>query len=211
MRRYDGYKYTFYSNDLSNPNSLGGTWIQSLCASRTGDIWIGTKKDGLDRFDPATGKFKHFRFDPKDINSISNDDIRSILEDREGILWIGTAEGLNRFDPSTGNIKRFYHDPKDPQSLSCNQVVKVYEDREGTIWVGTGNILHDEGGKTDEGGLNRLDKKTGKFTRFLHEKNNPESLINNKVKPSLRTAGELFGLVQLVTACILWTGQKVPF
>jgi ligand-binding sensor domain-containing protein len=63
LRRYDGYKYTFYSNDPSNPNTLGGTWIQSLCASRTGDIWIGTKKNGLDKLDPATGKFRHYRFD----------------------------------------------------------------------------------------------------------------------------------------------------
>ena len=51
--------------------------------------------------------------------------------------------------------------PNDPFSLSCNRVRKIYEDKQGTIWVGTGSVWDGEGGETDEGGLNRFDKKTG--------------------------------------------------
>ncbi len=54
-------------------------------------------------------------------------------------------------------------------TLSCNQVMNIYEDRQGTIWVGTGSVWDGQGGETEEGGLNRFDKKTGKFIRYLHE------------------------------------------
>jgi len=43
-------------------------------------IWVGTYGGGLDRLDPGTGKFIHFRHDPADPRSISNDYIRAICE-----------------------------------------------------------------------------------------------------------------------------------
>ena len=42
--------------------------------------------------------------------------------------------------------------------------MKVYEDRQGIIWVGTGSVWDGSGGETDEGGLNRFDKETGRFS-----------------------------------------------
>ncbi len=32
------------------------------------------------------------------------------------------------------------------------------------------------------GGLNKLNKKTGKFTRYLHDEKDPHSLIDNRVR-----------------------------
>ena len=34
----------------------------------------------------------------------------------------------------------------------------------------------------NEGGLNRFDRNTGTFTRYLNDPKNPHSLINNKVR-----------------------------
>ncbi len=156
--------------------------MESLYADSKGYIWIGTLGQGLDRLDPSTGDFVHYRFDRNDPNSISNDTVRSILEDRDGMLWIGTQNGLNHFNPQTGECKRYVHQFDDPYSLSCNRVMKVYEDRQGTIWIGTGSVWDGQGGETDEGGLNRFDKETEKFYRYLHEPGNNQSLIDNKVK-----------------------------
>lgn len=182
LRRYDGYNYTFYSNDPQNPASLAGNWIEALCVSSNGNLWIGTYGFGLDMLNPATGNFTHFPYDPLARNGVSSDSITALWEDSEGLLWIGTAKGLDRYDPVTSTFKNYYHNAKDPYSLSCNQVTKIYEDRTGTIWVGTGSVWRGEGGEIDEGGLNRFDKKTGKFIRYMHESANPQSLINNKVK-----------------------------
>ncbi len=192
LRRFDGYHYTFYSNDPLDSNSLAQNWVEALCAGKDGAIWIGTPNEGLDRFDPATGKFKHFKHNPKNSNSLSNNNIKALLQDREGILWIGTSKGLDTYNAKTGKFEHYYHKANDPNSLSCNQVEKIYEDRQGNIWVGTGSAWYDQGGETDEGGLNRFDKKTGKFIRYLHDPNNPHSLINNKVKAIFEDSRDTF-------------------
>ncbi len=57
----------------------------------------------------------------------------------------------------------------------------IYEDRQGTIWVGTGSPFSQDD-PARGGGLNKLDKKTGKFTRYMHDANDPHSLINNIVR-----------------------------
>jgi ligand-binding sensor domain-containing protein len=92
LRRYDGYSNTLYSNDPLDPNSLAGNWVVSICADSKGFIWIGTQGYGLDRLDPTTGNFEHFRYNAKNSNSLSNDTVWTILEDGDGILWIGTQK-----------------------------------------------------------------------------------------------------------------------
>src|SRR6266487_1228179 len=51
LRRYDGYHYTFYSNDPLDSNSLAQNWVEALCAGRDGTIWIGTADRGVDQLD----------------------------------------------------------------------------------------------------------------------------------------------------------------
>jgi len=50
-------------------------------------VWVGTDK-GLEKYDPATNSFTHFRHNNKDPNSISYDTIFSLLVDKTGDLWI---------------------------------------------------------------------------------------------------------------------------
>ncbi|MEI8112115.1 MAG: two-component regulator propeller domain-containing protein [Bacteroidia bacterium] len=176
--RYDGLRMTSYKPDLKNPNSLGGNYPEYLFADSTGILWIGFYGTGLDRFDPETGNFTHFRYKKDDPSSLSSDTVASVLMDHDGNLWVGTYGGLNLLDQKTGKFTRFSHSESDPASLSCNKIRAIYEDRKKTLWIGTGNPFV---GNTD-GGLNRFDPKTGKFTRFMHDPSDPNSLINNKVR-----------------------------
>ena len=132
----------------------------------------------MDRLDPVTGKFTHFRHDLKDSTSLSHDFVRAILEDRAGNLWIGTHGGLDRFDPKTEKFVHYRYDSNDSTSLSCNRVRAICEDRAGTLWIGTGSNWPQEGNDTNEGGLNRMNKLTGKFIRYLNDPKNPHTLIN---------------------------------
>ena len=182
LRRYDGYHYTFYSHDPLDSNSLAQNWVEALCAGRNGIIWIGTADSGLDRLDPSTGQFIHFRYNPKNDNTLINDHVTAILEDKEGMLWVGTKGGLNRYNPKTGNFQRWDYQSHNSSGLSCNSIEKIYEDRQGNIWIGTGSVWDTEDPEVGYGGLNRFDKKTGKFIQYLHDPNDPHSLINNKVK-----------------------------
>jgi ligand-binding sensor domain-containing protein len=62
--------------------------------------------------------------------------------------------------------------------LSSNNVRAIYEDRTGVLWIGAGLYWENN----NDGGLNRFDRKTETFTRYLNDPKNPHSLINNKVR-----------------------------
>ena len=56
-------------------------------------------------------------------------------------------------------------------SLSSDAVFAIQEDLSGAIWVGT-----------DGGGLNRFDKRTGKFRHYQLDSETPKSLSSNRIK-----------------------------
>jgi ligand-binding sensor domain-containing protein len=134
---------------------------------------------GLDRYDPVTGTFTHYRHKPDDLNSIANDTVTSVLVDHLGNIWVGNYGGLDLLDPKTGSFKHYPNKPGDPSSLSSNIIRTVYEDRSGDLWVGSGLVWSSD---WKDGGLNLFNRKTGTFKRYLHDPTNENSLINNKVR-----------------------------
>ncbi len=181
LYKYDGNNYTFYRHEAGNPNSLAVKALEHVFADENGIIWIATFGGGMERLDPETGIFTHFRHHANDKTSLLDDRVSCIIKDREGMMWIGTNGGLEKFDPKIGRFTHFAHNETDANSLSNNQVRVIYEDSQGTIWVGTGSPNHDET-PIGEGGLNKLDKKTGKFTRYLYDSKNPNGLIDSRVQ-----------------------------
>src|SRR5665213_1118622 len=95
--RYDGTHMKKYLNDSKDSNSLGGHgYPECMVADSSGIIWIGFwVGGGLDKFDPATGKFTHFRHKANDAGSLANDTVGAVLIDHLGNLWVGTISGLN--------------------------------------------------------------------------------------------------------------------
>ncbi len=176
--RYDGSHMKRYGYDFRNPNSLGGNYPECLYTDDSGIIWIGFYGQGLDRFDPLTDTFTHYSHDPNDLKSLANDYVSAVLVDHLGNVWVGTDNGLDLLDPKTGTFTHFKHQVNDTTSLSFNEVRALYEDRSGILWVGTGLGFASD----DDGGLNRFNRTTGTFTRYLHDPDNPKTLINNKVR-----------------------------
>lgn len=91
-----------------------------------------------------------------------------IMQDKTGFLWVGTQGGLNRYDGHTFEV--YSHDPRNPESLSHDYVLTIFEDSNGLLWIGTGG-----------GGLNKFDRKTGKFSSYKKQPGNSNSLSNNNV------------------------------
>lgn len=179
--RYDGtnmQKYAYNPEDPDDPKALGGYYPECFYIEESGIIWIGFYGQGLDRFDPHSNTFTHYRHDRDDPESLSNDIVTSILSDHQGNLWIGTYSGLDLFDRTTGKFTNKSYDAADAHSLSCDTIRSLYEDHQGTLWVGTGLAWASD----KRGGLNRYNRDTGNFTRYMHDPKNPKSLINNKVR-----------------------------
>ena len=185
--RYDGIDMTVYLPDAGDPHSIGGRTIRALYEDRRGDLWAGTFRGGLSRYDRAAARFVTYRHDPNDPNSLPPHSVRFIHEDQRGQFWLitrqvpGPFSYLNRFDPATGAVTRYRHDPNDAGSLSHDVVsehvrngnVGIFaflEDRNGAIWVGTPG-----------GGLNRYDPATDAFAHFRHDPADPKSLGDDRV------------------------------
>ena len=95
-------------NRLTKEDGLSSDVVYDLHQDRYGFLWIATH-GGLDRYDGY--RFRHFRYDPHDSNSISGNFVHCIKEDNDGILWLTNNNGLNSLDPRTGLIKRFAPSP----------------------------------------------------------------------------------------------------
>jgi len=176
--RFDGTHMTRYQNDPKNPNSLGGYYPECLFADSSGNIWIGFYGVGFDKFDPFSNTFTHYRHKKDDPESLADDFVTAILVDHLGNTWIGNYGGVDLLDQKTGKFKHFSSKPGDSTSLSDNTVRAIYEDKKGDLWIGTGFAF----ANSPDGGLNRFNRNTGTFTRFLADPKNPHSLIDNKVR-----------------------------
>jgi len=90
-----------YSPDMSScirfPDRHSGDVgvIYSIFEDNEGNIWLGTKGDGLIRISLENGNYswKHFKADPNDSESLSSNNIYSISQDRDGRIWVGTYGG----------------------------------------------------------------------------------------------------------------------
>src|SRR6185437_3105015 len=104
------------------------------------------------------------RYDPKNENSIANDDIRCFYEDKNGDMWVGTYNaGISIYHHTTHT---FTHLTKVGNNLGNNIVYSIFGDKSGNIWVGTLG-----------GGLNKYTNETQKFTSYTTE----NGLCNNSI------------------------------
>ena len=175
LNRYDGYTFTHYQSIPFDSTSIASDLIHSgLYEDRSGAIWVGNTTGELNRLDPLTGDFTHWKHIPGDTTSLSYGSVTAIHERQSGDLWVGTQGsplrgrgGLNRMNRSNGTFTRYLHDPDDPTSLSNNNVRDLFEDDTGRLWISTAN------------GLNRMDSETGTFTRYLHGAGDPNGVADD--------------------------------
>lgn len=98
-----------------------------------------------------------------------NSFIFDIKEDQFGFLWFGTNEGLFRYDGY--EFKVYRHTIRDTTTLSSPNIRDICETRNGELWIGTNY------------GLNFLDRRTGKFQRFLlAPRNEPTTKSTNLIR-----------------------------
>ena len=170
-------RFEHFQNEPGNPNSLSDNFITEIREGRHGNLWIATL-NGLNRFNPLKKTFQRYYHDPANPNSLAHNRIDAVYEDLQGIVWVGSRMagpegGLTKFDPQAGTYSRYQHQPDDPKSLSQNQITWICEDPADNgkiLWVGT-----------NPGGLNKLDRETNQFTRYMHVPGDPNSLSEDVI------------------------------
>ena len=116
----------------------------------SGRLWIGTRGDGIDVLDPATGGLEHLSSTSAD-DPLARANVLSLLHDRRGTLWVGTrGDGLYRSGGPDAGIDQLTVD----DGLASNVVHAIVEDERGHLWMSTNR------------GVSRLDPVTGRFRNY---------------------------------------------
>lgn len=153
LNRYDGYGILAYRHDPDDPQSLADNNIGSLHQDAAGRLWIGTLNGGLNRFDPASGRFQRYLPQAGSPTTMPDPWVRAALSDPAGRVWAATGNGLARLQDARVTV--FRHHPEQPDSLSHNVLRSLHVDAGGRLWIGT-----------EGGGLNRHDPGAEGFVRY---------------------------------------------
>ena len=146
-----------FKHSPSNPLSLPDNIVGPLFQKKENTMWVSTDK-GIRVLDETTQKFSLFP-DTENLKNFNDSGVTNIFQDKQGIIWFSTwGKGLIRYNPEDHSKNFFYSNEGDSSTISINNVGQIFEDRSGVLWAGTNN------------GINRLDKKTGKFVRYLDGK-----------------------------------------
>lgn len=181
-RKTDTYTH-FQASKTNSGQHLVHNMIRKLYCDRFGYIWIGTK-GGADRFDPKTGRFKHFHF-PK-VYHMPTDWVYEFMEDHNGNLWIGTWTGIGKYDRKK---EQFYiYDVY--KTLPKHSVRQIIEDKKFNLWVAT------------EGGLAKIHRDS---SHGFIEKLTPTFYLNNPKDSNSLTDDRIYSML-IDEEGIIWLG-----
>jgi ligand-binding sensor domain-containing protein len=119
--------------DKSNSNLVDNDLL-SVTIDKNGNIWIGTSKFGLIKFDGE--KFTTFN---KDNSKIKGKCISPVFADSKGNVWVSFSQpndGLATYDGSVWTV--FTEKDVDVEKIS---VISICEDKQGTLYFGGSNGL----------------------------------------------------------------------
>ena len=164
LARYDGYDMEVFLPDPNDSNSIFPRFLVALAQDDTGMIWIGSYTNGLSRYDPNTGRFKNYRSDPTNPESLPGSKVEKICPADDG-LWLALGDaGLVRFDGEKFHrVPIMLPDgPMDLDSYPELTSLLITDDR---IWAGT-----------LRNGLAIRDRRGGSWRLLRHDPDDPRSL-----------------------------------
>ncbi len=112
--------------------------IRVIYEDSEAQLWIGTRFNGLFRFNPKTQVFtEHLVHDPRDQNSLSHNTVAALME-HKGKLWIGTSGGgLSIWDPKNRSTTRCTISNSSPAGVNSETIRSMLKDQNGNLWLGS--------------------------------------------------------------------------
>ena len=138
---------------------------------RSGTLWIGTTNHGLiKRLTTLSNasisdevRYKQYKRQSNDPNSLGSNNIQSIYEDLKGLLWIVTDRGLSKLDIEEETFKNY----TEKDGLPSNVILAILDDEKGNLWIST------------PGGLSKFDSNLEVFQDFDERDGLPMIGFNN--------------------------------
>ncbi|WNC69574.1 EAL domain-containing protein [Thalassotalea nanhaiensis] len=127
LNRYDGYEFSYYRNEIDNPNSLLNNFVRVVFVDSSNGLWVGTQS-GLSKYNPKTNEF---------INTYSkfkDQAIWSIFEDNKKDIFISTGDSLHKLNKQTETFSKinFRENTK-----NLKEIKSIFQDDNNYYWLGT--------------------------------------------------------------------------
>ncbi len=133
--------------------------VSTIMETADGEIWVGTKYDGLLHLDKSDGSFTVY---PVATGHQDNTWIRALFQYSPNIFFIGTEDGLFLFKPKDKTLQKL-------EPFNSKSVYSFSRDREGGVWVGT---YFD--------GVYYISPQSD-YIKWFHDNGKPNSLSGNAV------------------------------
>jgi ligand-binding sensor domain-containing protein len=103
--------------------------VESFCADREGNLWLGTEANGLVRLRVVAARMLTAE------DGLAETSTRCVYRDRHGDLWVGCYLGFSRLSQgSVSAVKQLAGNP-------ISTVTSIGEDLQGRIWLACGGRL----------------------------------------------------------------------
>lgn len=147
---------------------VAGNIIRGMAEDIKGDLYVGTDA-GLQYINRKTNVITYYQHKVRDKTSLSSNYTSCVLASKQhDEVWVGTFEsGVDCLDTKSGVFKHYTYG-SDAYHLSDSIISALMEDKYGNIWLGM-----------DKGGVNVFNRQTKTFTKYIHQKNNKNSLVDN--------------------------------
>lgn len=145
LSKYENNAFTTYRN--INGNALSNC-IFSLSADKENNLWIGTFRGGLLRFNPERNKFDNYRRNDASADSINGNVIRGLFCDKQGNLWAGTIQRgicMIKSDDIKNGVFRFNKHLFDSTNRNAPGNASIYdisEDSNGNIFFSSSKNVY---------------------------------------------------------------------
>jgi signal transduction histidine kinase/ligand-binding sensor domain-containing protein/DNA-binding response OmpR family regulator len=107
--------------------------VQDVLTDRGQTIWVGTRSDGLFRYNYRTSELEHFNASASS-GALSSDHVSVLFRDSQRQLWVGTfGGGLCLYDDASGTFKTY----SQKDGLLNDAVCGIVEDKDGSLWIST--------------------------------------------------------------------------
>lgn len=133
LKMYAKVPYSFHTYLYDRIGGDFSTPVRALCKDRYGDLWVGTKGEGLIRLRnfQASAPFHHLPYELH-LSEFSDPAIYALTESRNHLLWIGSeGKGIDYFSYSDQKIHHLEGLLRD----DVRYIHTFYESDENTLWA----------------------------------------------------------------------------
>lgn len=138
-----------------NPYGFDGDVATCVFEDRQHNIWIGTARQGVYRFNPEQDRVKFYSTNPADSRSLQKGQVLSLAKLDNNLLMVGTDVGPSFYNKPTNSFINYKGIAKEFGNLPLEHVQCGMMDKEGIVWIGSNRL-----------GLMRYDPATRKFKTF---------------------------------------------